>query len=1501
MLNKIIGFSVKNKLIIGLFVFVLIGWGTYEVTKLPIDAVPDITDNQVQVITVSPSLGAPDIERLLTFPIEQACSSIAGMKQIRSFSRFGLSLVTIVFTDETDIYWARQQISEKLQQVQRDIPSGIGSLEMAPISTGLGEIYQYVVRPEKGYENQYDATELRTIQDWIVRRELLGTPGVAEVSSFGGKLKQYEIAVRQEQLKAHQLTIADVFDALEKNNENTGGAYIEKGPTVLYIRSEGLTANLEDIGRIVVKTLANGTPVLIRDVASVQFGNAIRYGAMTYNAQGEVAGAVVMMLKGENSSGVIKKVKERITEIQKLLPKGVVIEPFLDRTKMVNNAIKTVETNLLEGALIVIFVLVFFLGNLRAGLIVSSVIPLSMLFAIILMNKFGVGGNLMSLGAIDFGLIVDGSVIVVEAILHRFAHSKHFRKLGHIDQEGMDKEVSKSTGLMIKSAVFSQIIILIVYLPILSLEGIEGKMFKPMAFTIAFAILGAFLLSITYVPMMSALCLSKNLTHKVTITDRLMIWLERKYQPLLNKVMRFPKTIITVTLALFAIAVFILGRMGGEFIPQLEEGDFAVETRLLTGSSLNNTIQSTQQASKILLAKFPEVEKIVTKIGSAEIPTDPMPFEAGDMMVILKDKKEWTSARSFKELSIKMTKELEAVPGITVGFQFPVQMRFNELMTGARQDIVCKIFGEDLDSLTNYAHQLNDIIKTVDGAINIYEETVTGMPQVVIKYNRDGMAKYGLNVSDINRIVNTAFAGQITGQVFEGEKRFDMVVRLNEEARKSVPDIQNLMIPTKQGMQIPLSQVAEIEEIEGVNQIQRENTKRRIIVGFNVNGRDVQSIVQELQEKIGKKLNLATGYTIVYGGSFENMKAAKERLSIVVPIALLLIFLLLYFAFNSVKQGLLIYTAIPLSAIGGILALWMRDMPFSISAGVGFIALFGVAVLNGILLVSEFNRLRKEGWNDVKRIVIHGTKSKLRAVLMTALVPSLGFIPMAISTGAGGEVQKPLATVVIGGLIISTLLTLFVLPVLYILFEKGFSYFKLKKPAVAVMVLLLLSAKSVNAQNKGISSAKAAAKTVNTGSRVNNAAVSAAINTQQLNRTDSRVNNAASNSITLQASIDSALKNNAALKVSGNQVLYAQALRKSNIDLDKTNIGFEYGKYNSKSNDNRFSISQNFQFPTVYKRQGKINETNIRISNNNLRQKELELKTNVKKLFYQLLLLQQKQVLLHDADSLYNNFYKRTKQRFDAGDVDLLEKATAENQQLTISYQLEALQTDYQILLTQFNVLLNVDTPVEPASEYLIYSLLQVPDQQSIVQNPSLKLQQERINLFQQQVQLEKSKLLPSFSIGYSNASIIGWQTNAQNIEQYYGSSNRFSSVNAGIGIPVFFGANRARIKAASIQAKEAQLELVVTKQELESNLENSIRIYQRNFKVVQLYQKSILPNGVSIINTATSKLNAGEIGYLDWVILVNQTVSARTEYFNTIQQLNEAAFEIENISAVKN
>jgi cobalt-zinc-cadmium resistance protein CzcA len=1037
MLNKIISFSIKNKLIIILMTLGWIVYGIVELRKLPIDAVPDITDNQVQLITSSPSLGAPDIERFITFPLEQAMNNIQGIKQMRSFSRFGLSVVTIVFEEDVDLYLARQQVSERLQNVSKDIPLSLGVPEMAPISTGLGEIYQYVIRPKTGYEHRFSGMELRTIQDWIVRRQLLGTDGVADVASFGGNLKQYEVAVNPAQLKSMGVTMQEVFAALENNNQNTGGAYIEKGPTILYIRTEGLMGKIHNIEKTVVKNLPDGTPILIENLAKVQYGNAIRYGGMTYNGKSEVAGAVVMMMKGANSNKVIENVKLRIEEIKKTLPEGVVIEPFLDRTKMVNNAISTVSKNLIEGALIVIFVLVVFLGNLRAGLIVSSVIPLSMLFAFIMMNIFGVSGNLMSLGALDFGLIVDGAVIVVEAILHRL-HGPTLQDKSFLTSEEMDKTVQSSAGKMMNSAVFGQIIILMVYLPILTLEGVEGKMFKPMAQTVIFALLGAFILSLTYVPMMSALFLSKKISHEKNYADRMMQKLEGIYDKMLKKVLKYQNPLFFSVLGLFVISLFIMTRLGGEFIPTLPEGDFAVDTRVLPGSNLKTSTDAVLKSQQILLKKFPEIEKVVGKTGSSEIPTDPMPIDASDMMIILKPRKEWTSAKSYDELSEKMSAELKKyLIGVTYSFQYPVNMRFNELMTGARQDVVCKIFGENLDSLKIYADKLGEISKKIVGAENIYVEPVSGLPQIVIEYNRAALSQYGLRIGDVNKMVNTAFAGQSAGSVFEEEKKFDLVVRLDGELRKNLEDVKNLLIPTPNGVEIPLSAVAQVDLKESVNQIQREEAHRRIIVGFNVKNRDIQSTVTDLQKAVDKELKLPVGYTIKYGGTFENLQQAQKRLGIAVPVSLALILLLLYFAFSSVKYGLIIFTTIPLSAIGGILSLWFRGMNFSISAGVGFIALFGVAVLNGIVLIAEFNR-QKEINPDLNEVVRIGGKMRLRPVLMTALVASLGFLPMALSQGEGAEVQRPLATVVIGGLLLATFLTLFILPTVYIWFEKNF-------------------------------------------------------------------------------------------------------------------------------------------------------------------------------------------------------------------------------------------------------------------------------------------------------------------------------------------------------------------------------------------------------------------------------------------------------------------------------
>ena len=1444
MLNKIIEFSIKNKLIIGLFIIALIGYGSYQFTQLPIDAVPDITDNQVQIITSAPSLGATDIERLITFPIEQANSNIPGLKEIRSFSRFGLSVVTIVFNDATDVYWARQQVTERLSAVKDQIPKGIGDPFLAPVTTGLGEIYQYAVRTKPGYEKKYDVTELRTIQDWIVRRQLLSVEGVAEVSSFGGKLKQFEIAIDPNKLQSYNISITDVFTALEKNNQNTGGAYIEKGPKVLYIRSEGLINSIENIKDISIKNTSSGGPLFIRDVADVRIGNAIRYGAMTFNKKGvqsgEVSGAVVMMLKGANSNVVIKKIKERIEQIQKTLPEGVIVEPFLDRTKMVNNSISTVEKNLLEGALIVLFVLIFFLGNLRAGLIVASVIPLAMLIAVILMNMFGVSGNLMSLGALDFGLIVDGAVIIVEACLF----SLHSRKTSQITQQEMDNTVLETSIKMRNVSVFGELIILIVYIPIFTLRGIEGKMFLPMAQTIAFALFGAFILSLTYVPMMTALFLNKNITHKKTFSDRMMEKLENFYQPLLNKALGIPRTIIAATLGLFVLALITLSFMGGEFMPSLEEGDFAVETRVLPGSNLQTSMTAISQGAKILLEKFPEVEKIVGKTGSSEVPTDPMPIDASDMMIILKDKSEWTSAKTFDELSEKMAKELEAVPGVSYGFQYPVQMRFNELMTGARQDVVCKIFGENLDTLALYANKLGKIVNTVEGTSDLYIESVTGMPQVVIDYNRAAIAQYGLNIQDINRIVNTAFAGQSTGVVYEGEKRFDLVVRLVGEKRQDLADVQNLLIPTPNGLQIPLSQLAKVEITEGPNQIQREDAKRRIVVGFNVRGRDVQSIVKELQGKVEAQIKFPAGYYPTYGGAFENLNEAKNRLMIAVPVSLLLIFILLYFAFNSVKQGLLIYSAIPLSAIGGIFFLALRGMPFSISAGVGFIALFGVAVLNGLVLIAEFNSIRKSGETDLKAIVLQGTKIRLRPVLMTAFVASLGFLPMALSNGSGAEVQKPLATVVIGGLLVATFLTLFVLPILYIMFEKGIQLKPKKMKSITTIFVLGLffSFQNADAQEK----------------------------------------------ISIEKAIETAISNNIKIKNAKLNSEYLQQMTKTGYDISNTGIIGEYGQFNSNVNDIKIGVLQTIKFPTVYKRQKQLLVEEAKTGKWNEALQKKELSRQVTTLFYEMIYLKEKEKLLLKSDSIYVEFLRKSTLRFEKGESNILEKATAENQSGQIKMQLLELQSDYKMKQLHFKYVLNTDKDFIPVSDTFKMDFAKNFDKNGIDNQPSIKLLEQEANSNKAQISLEKSKKLPEL-IGGVYWQTFKTQTSFQ--DGYNGVYGQF-----GVALPLFNSNIKNRQKALEINSQIAENNLTNEKIKLQSQYNEFIQEAKKHEETIAYFESKALKNVDLVTKAANDKFINGDINYLEWVMLINQNTEIQSNYIETVRKFNETILTLENL-----
>ena len=996
MFDTIITYSVKNKFVIGLLVFALIIWGIFSLKQLPIDAVPDITNNQVQIITSSPTLATQEVEQFITTPVELSLQNIQQVLEIRSISRFGLSVVTVVFEEEMDLYLARQLVTENLKTAEDNIPKSLGTPEMSPISTGLGEIFQYVVLPDSGYEDQYSLTDLRTIQDWIVKRQLSGIDGVVEVNTLGGHLKQYEVSIEPELLKSVNLSITDVFDAIQNSNENTGGAYIEKNPNTYYIRTNGIAKSLEDIENIVV-VVRNGNPILVKDVAKVKFGKAPRFGALTTRQREAVAGTV-MMLKGENSAEVIKRVKLRLTQIEKSLPEGVIIRPYLDRDKLISTAIGTVTTNLIEGGLIVIFILILFLGNWRAGLIVASVIPLAMLFAVAMMNQLGISANLMSLGAIDFGLIVDGAVIIVEAILHRL----YLRNSGKtLNKKEMDEEVLSASKKIRSSAAFGEIIILMVYIPILALVGIEGKMFKPMAQTVMLVIAGALILSLTYVPMMSALFLNKSIKTKKTFSDRMIAFFQRLYEPILEKSFQFKRLFVGFTLTILVISMIVFSRMGGEFIPVLEEGDLALHQILPPGSSLAQSVEVSKIIQKKLMDNFLEIEDVVTKIGSAEIPTDPMPIETGDIMVIMKPKSEWTSASTKQGMFDAMEKVLRSIPGMEYEFSQPIQMRFNELMTGSRADIAIKLYGDDLDVLFSKAKEAEKVINKIEGVGSVKVEQITGMPQITIDYKYEKLAQYGLHVKDVNRIVKTAFAGEKAGVIYEGDRNFDLVVRMNEELKTDINSVKDLYITLDNGTQIPLSEVSDVKFENAPMQISRDNTKRRIVVGVNVGNTDVESLVENIQEKLDANIKLPAGYYFNYGGQFENLKAANARLSIALPIALALIFILLFFTFNSISQALLIFTAIPLSAIGGIWALELRGLPFSISAGIGFIALFGVAVLNGIVLIGYFNDLKKEGMTDILERIKTGTKVRLRPVLMTAAVASLGFLPMAISTSGG--------------------------------------------------------------------------------------------------------------------------------------------------------------------------------------------------------------------------------------------------------------------------------------------------------------------------------------------------------------------------------------------------------------------------------------------------------------------------------------------------------------------
>ncbi len=1174
MIDKIIKFSIQNKLIVLLLTSVMVGFGIYSLMNIPIGAVPDITNNQVQVITTSRNLATQDVEKFLTAPVELEMANLPNVKEIRSVSKFGLSVVTIVFDDEIGTFLPRQLIAEKIKSAEEKIPTGFGSPFMGPVTTGLGEIYQYIIDVDPKYKDQYSITDLRTIQDWIVKRQLSGIPGVVEVNTWGGFLKQYEVSVDPSRLRAMKISITQIFNALERNNSISGGGYIEKGNESFFIRGEGLVGSIEDIENIVVDN-RNGVPIFIKNIAEVGYGAANRFGAITANGQGEKVLGQVMMLKGADPKKVIEAVKTRVDEIQGSLPKGVRINAFLERSELIGKTTFTIAENLILGFLIVLFVVILLLGSLRSGLVVASVIPLCMLFALSLMNIFGVDANLMSLGAIDFGIIIDGAVIIVEFIAFKItAETLVINKLPKEERaEYIDQITFVGSTKMMRSAIFGQIIILIVFIPILSLSGVEGKMFIPMALVFCFALLGAILMCFTYVPVVSSLFLRPT-SGKRNLSTRFVTFLENSYQPIIIWALRKKTLILSSSVALLIGIGILFSTMGGEFVPVLDEGDLVIQPVLKTGTSLTKTIETTTEIEKILL-KFPEVEQVVSRIGAAEVPTDPMSMEESDVIVKLKPKPSWTTAGTKDGLIDKFKEALLEIPGIDYEFTQPIEMRFNELITGVRSDIAIKIFGEDLDILFNKALEIEQAIQNVEGASDIIVEKVAGLPQMSVKYNRAKIAKYGLNIEDLNNILTMGFAGKTAGNVFEGEKKFDLVVRFGNKNRRDLESIKTTSVLLPNGSQLPFSEFAEVNYSKGPAKISRDDTKRRIVIGVNVRNRDLESVVKDVQHIVETQIKIPAGYSVQYGGQFENLRSAKERLTIAVPIALILIFFLLYFAFNSIKEALMIYSAIPLSAVGGVLFLYMRDLPFSISAGVGFIALFGIAVLNGIVLIEEFKELKEKGLKNINRRIIVGTRKRLRPVLLTSSAAALGFLPMAISTNAGAEVQKPLATVVIGGLITATLLTLVVLPILYSIFDKKIKKprFKLGKKIGSSIVLLLLSSHIVLSQNQ----------------------------------------------ISLEKAIELTVENNKSLKASTNQITINKQLEGTAFDIDRTEVYYNFDQNNIAPNNialNVWGVNQSIKFPTVYGAQNSVLKTNTNISEQSYLIKETLLKKEVSKIYF---------------------------------------------------------------------------------------------------------------------------------------------------------------------------------------------------------------------------------------------------------------------------------------------
>lgn len=1439
MLNSIIQYSLKNKFIVLLFVAGLIGFGIYSLSNIPIGAVPDVTNNQIQVITTSRDLPTEEVERFLTYPVELEMANLPGVQEIRSISKFGLSVVTIVFDDDMGTYLPRQLIAERLKAVEDQIPEGFGSPFMGPISTGLGEIYQYILDVKPGYEDQYSVTELRTIQDWIVKRQLSGISGIVEVNTWGGFLKTYEVAVNPLQLQAINITLTEVYEALSNNNSVAGGGYIEKTNEAFFIRAEGLAKSIDDIQSIVVKNV-DGTPIYIKDIATVGFGSATRFGAITGNGEGEKVLGQVMMLKGADSKKVIDAVINRVSEIQTSLPEGVFINPFLERSELIGRTTFTIGENLIFGFLIVLFVVVFLLGNLRSGLVVASVIPLTLLFALSLMYLFGVDANLMSLGAIDFGVIIDGAVIIVEYIA--FSITQNATKLnvltGNERNSYMNKLVGDGANKMMHSAVFGQVIIIIVFIPILVLSGIEGKMFRPMALTFCFALLGAMILCFTYVPVMASLFLKPSTSTKPNISTRFVEGVKRLYRPILTKALQLKFAVLSVAIGLLVITGVLFSRMGGEFVPTLDEGDFVIQPVLKTGMSLAETVKMTTRIEKII-KKFPEVKQVVSRIGAAEVPTDPMSMEESDVIITLKDKGEWTSAKTKDELADVFKEALLAeIPGVEIEFTQPIEMRFNELISGARADLAIKLFGEDLDILYQKSSEIEAAIANVEGAADISVEKIDGLPQMSIKYDRAKIARYGLNISQLNDLLAMGFAGKSAGSIFQGESQFDIVVRYDKEHRSDITHLRNALVDLPSGQQLPLSEFASIEYTTGPAKISRDDTKRRVVVGVNVRGRDLQSVVDEVRNIIETKVNIPTGYYVQYGGQFENLQNATKRLIIAVPIALILIFILLYFAFHSIREALLIYSAIPLATIGGVLALYFRGMPFSISAGVGFIALFGIAVLNGIVMIEHFKELKAKGMTNINDLIITGAIDRLRPVLLTAVAAALGFLPMAISSSAGAEVQRPLATVVIGGLLTATLLTLIVLPVLYSLFGSGNKSGTTTIKMLTIPILFLLPF---------------------------------AGNSQQV--------------LSLNEVIALAANNNLDIKSSQLEVDRQRALVDATRKINKTEFYYQYDRNNVPEVGGPLhvlGIGHSFKMPSVHNSKKELQQANVSLSESNNIYNKYTLSGKIAIIYDQLTYHQQLQNIYEEVDSIYSQFLQKAQRKYDLGESNIIEKLSAQQKkdEIAILIQEVAWNIDeaYNALymLTQSSDRFLVST-----NGYEIIASTLV----SIDNHPSLQYAKAMIDRSEKETIANINSSKPEL-----NLSLFNGINSFSDLELYPG-------LQAGVSIPLSRKSYKAQQSADKISTEISQLQLTAKERSLERKKDFLNQKLASIATRIENFENTVLRTSTELTSSSEAALQRGAMDHFQYLMILDNARQAKIKRLALIHEYNQATISLQYIS----